>query len=106
MANYYKMLNADEEELGRWVGIAEDNQHRLGEVINETTVTVILDDTPAPDLETPVRQERNALLVSSDWTQVADAPVDQAAWATYRQDLRDVPQQAGFPTTVVWPTKP
>jgi len=32
--------------------------------------------------------------------------VDQAAWATYRQDLRDVPQQAGFPTTVVWPTKP
>ena len=106
MKNYYKMLNADEEELGRWVGIAEDNQHRLGEVINETTVTVILDDTPAPDLETPVRQERNALLVSSDWTQVADAPVDQAAWATYRQDLRDVPQQAGFPTTVVWPTKP
>jgi hypothetical protein len=106
MKNYYKMLNADEEELGRWVGIAEDNQHRLGEVINETTVTVILDDTPAPDLETPVRQERNALLVSSDWTQVADAPVDQAAWATYRQELRDITSQESFPNEVTWPVPP
>jgi hypothetical protein len=106
MKNYYKMLNADEEELGRWVGIAEDNQHRLGEVINETTVTVILDDTPAPDLETPVRQERNALLVSSDWTQVADAPVDQAAWATYRQELRDITSQETFPNEVTWPVPP
>ena len=106
MKNYYKMLNADGEELGRWVGIAEDNQHRLGEVINETTVTVILDDTPAPDLETPVRQERNALLVSSDWTQVADAPVDQAAWATYRQELRDITSQETFPNEVTWPVPP
>jgi hypothetical protein len=30
----------------------------------------------------------------------------QAAWATYRQELLDVPQQAGFPQTVTWPTKP
>lgn len=52
------------------------------------------------------RSYRTVLLTSSDWTQVADAPVDQAAWATYRQALRDVPQQAGFPTDVVWPTPP
>jgi hypothetical protein len=40
------------------------------------------------------------------WTQVADAPVDQAAWTTYRQALRDVPDQAGFPADIKWPVAP
>ena len=53
-----------------------------------------------------VRAERDKKLMESDWTQVADAPVDQEAWATYRQALRDIPQQEGFPATVVWPTQP
>jgi hypothetical protein len=53
-----------------------------------------------------VRTERNAKLRDSDWTQVADAPVNQSAWAAYRQELRDVPEQAEFPNTVVWPTEP
>lgn len=53
-----------------------------------------------------VRAERNAKLSDTDWTQVADAPVSQAAWATYRQALRDVPDQAGFPWGVTWPEKP
>jgi hypothetical protein len=52
------------------------------------------------------RAERDRLLTASDWTQVADAPVDQIAWAEYRQALRDVPEQAGFPENAVWPTKP
>jgi len=53
-----------------------------------------------------VRKQRNALLVESDWTQVADAPVDVEAWADYRQALRDVPDQYGFPWSVEWPEKP
>jgi hypothetical protein len=53
-----------------------------------------------------VRQQRGEKLKDSDWTQVADAPVDQAAWATYRQALRDVTAQSGFPWTVDWPTIP
>ena len=53
-----------------------------------------------------VREQRNQKLKDSDWTQVADAPVDQAAWATYRQALRDIPAQAGFPWDVQWPTQP
>ena len=64
---------------------------------------------PQSELEDPAvlaRINRNALLSKSDWTQVADAPVDQAAWATYRQALRDITDQAGFPNEVVWPTKP
>lgn len=67
--------------------------------------------TPTAYVEPPitaeqVRAERDALLAACDWTQVADAPVDQAAWAVYRQALRDVTAQAGFPDAVVWPTKP
>jgi hypothetical protein len=53
-----------------------------------------------------IRAERNRLLSESDWTQVDDAPVDKAAWATYRQALRDITSQEGFPHSVVWPTKP
>lgn len=53
-----------------------------------------------------VRAERNTKLSASDWTQVADAPVDKATWAAYRQELRDVTSQAGFPWNIVWPTTP
>jgi hypothetical protein len=51
-----------------------------------------------------IRQQRTDKLKNSDWTQVADAPVNQAAWAVYRQALRDVTTQAGFPWNVTWPT--
>lgn len=53
-----------------------------------------------------IKADRDNALVASDWTQVADAPVDKAAWAAYRQALRDLPQQPGFPDTVVWPEQP
>lgn len=53
-----------------------------------------------------VREQRNQKLKDSDWTQVADAPVDKAAWATYRQALRDISAQTGFPWEVTWPTQP
>jgi hypothetical protein len=53
-----------------------------------------------------VRADRNRRLADSDWTQLADAPVDKTAWATYRQALRDVPAQAGFPWNVQWPDTP
>jgi hypothetical protein len=53
-----------------------------------------------------MRKQRTDKLKDSDWTQVADAPVDKAAWATYRQALRDITAQAGFPWTVDWPAQP
>jgi hypothetical protein len=52
------------------------------------------------------RSQRTDKLKDSDWTQVADAPVDQAAWATYRQALRDITSQVGFPWTINWPVAP
>jgi len=54
---------------------------------------------------TVIRAERNAKLAASDWTQVADAPVDAAAWAVYRQELRDITDQAD-PFNITWPTQP
>lgn len=53
-----------------------------------------------------VRAERNKLLVASDWTQMPDAPEsNKAAWATYRQALRDITVQAD-PFNIVWPIAP
>ena len=53
-----------------------------------------------------LRSQRDDLLAQSDWTQVADAPVDAAAWATYRQALRDLPANTTDPRNPTWPTKP
>lgn len=51
------------------------------------------------------REKRDLLLAQSDWTQVADTPVDKQEWATYRQALRDLPQQDGWPF-VQFPEQP
>jgi len=53
-----------------------------------------------------MREKRNKLLADSDWTQVVDSPVDKAAWATYRQALRDLTSSPDFPWDTVWPTQP
>jgi hypothetical protein len=55
-----------------------------------------------------MRNKRNQLLSNSDWTQVADAPVNAAAWAAYRQALRDITAHANFPYLLDtdWPAKP
>ena len=57
-------------------------------------------------LASEARAKRNELLAASDWTQVLDAPVDQAAWAIYRQELRDITAQPGFPENINWPMQP
>jgi hypothetical protein len=61
---------------------------------------------PIPITAEDIRRGRNEKLMESDWTQLSDAPVDKQVWATYRQALRDIPSQSGFPTDVVWPQKP
>lgn len=53
-----------------------------------------------------VRAKRQVLLTASDWTQVADAPVDREVWAEYRQALRDISNQASFPYNIEWPVAP
>ena len=53
-----------------------------------------------------VRGKRDELMASSDWTQLPDAAVDKSTWIVYRQELRDITQQSGFPINVNWPVKP
>jgi hypothetical protein len=96
---------------GKWY-----TKHILGPVFTDTTVDGVT--TTAADNEAAykaakdteqaksVRTSRGEKLKDSDWTQVADAPVNKAAWATYRQALRDVTGQQGFPWTIEWPTQP
>jgi hypothetical protein len=82
-------------EHGRWV-----LPYRLNEM-TPAEQQVELDAIAAT-----VRAERDHRLTTSDWTQIADAPADRAAWAAYRQALRAVPEQAGFPLQVIWPSMP
>jgi Phage tail assembly chaperone protein len=51
-----------------------------------------------------VRVQRNQKLAETDWMMLPDAATDKAAVAAYRQALRDVPSQPGFPFNVEWPT--
>jgi hypothetical protein len=56
-----------------------------------------------------VRAERNNLIAKCDWTQVDDTPLTNTKrqeWAAYRQSLRDITAQSGFPWQVVWPEQP
>lgn len=56
-----------------------------------------------------VKQTRNTMLFGSDWTQLPNNPLtteQQAAWATYRQELRDITNQSGYPFNVIWPVAP
>lgn len=53
--------------------------------------------------------QRNELLYQSDWTQIPNNPLTaekQQEWAAYRQELRDITMQSGYPFTVIWPTPP
>lgn len=52
-----------------------------------------------------VRQKRNGLLLASDYTQLTDVMANKAAWATYRQALRDITAQQD-PFSITWPTAP
>ena len=61
------------------------------------------------ELEQKYRAERDDLLLKSDWTQTNDTTLSaekKSQWADYRQQLREVPDQPGFPYEFTWPTKP
>lgn len=61
----------------------------------------------AEDAADAARDYRNALLEACDNMMVPDRPgVNVEAWMAYRQALRDVPEQEGFPINIVWPEKP
>lgn len=79
-------------------------------IVTKTYDTEVMSQVEIDDFTlntaTEVRLERNRLLNSSDWTQVADAPVDKLAWGEYRKQLRDISMQEGFPFNITWPIAP
>lgn len=87
-----------------------EKANRLGKMLTADENGMALIDVPRPQkTEQSVRNERNILLRESDWTQTLDAPLSaeqREQWAEYRQKLRDLPVQDGFPDSVVFPTKP
>lgn len=103
----YNMRNGVEEINGQWFTkyvagpIFIDNE-------NQTAAEQLAEYKARIDeqLAVSIRSQRDQLLKESDWTQVADAPVDKEAWATYRQSLRDITTQETFPVSVVWPIHP
>jgi hypothetical protein len=108
----YSQASGVEQVDGKWY-----TKYVLGPIFTDTTddtgnVTTATQHETAykafKDAEQAksVRASRDEKLKDCDWTQVADAPVDKAVWATYRQALRDVPLQSGFPWTITWPDAP
>lgn len=87
-------------------GVEQDAQGRW---LWKWSISEMDDETKAAkDAEAAkaVRATRDGKLAECDWTQLSDSQVDKAVWATYRQALRDVPAQAGFPHDITWPEKP
>lgn len=63
--------------------------------------------TPEPNYEKDAREKRNFLLRESDWSQAGDVPEKiRESYKVYRQALRDITKQEGFPENIEWPKKP
>jgi len=107
----YSQASGVEQIDGKWY-----TKYVLGPVFTDTTVEGVT--TTALEHETTykstkdaeqaksVRATRTEKLKDCDWTQIADSTADKTAWATYRQALRDITGQAGFPWTITWPNDP
>lgn len=80
---------------GKWIQNWQIEPFTPEELVNHRT-----------DIEITAKNRRLKALRDSDWTQLADSPADKAAWATYRQQLRDITVQPGYPLDIVWPQPP
>lgn len=84
-------------ELPSWASLCVTEYNAIAEIIKEA------EQEPPADVK--ARKRRNALLFETDWWALSDNTMT-AEQAAYRQALRDVTSQAGFPQNVTWPTKP
>jgi hypothetical protein len=96
-------ISATVDGIEMTIPIAPGNRHY--NALIEQGIEIAPYVEPAKTAE-EIRVQRNQLLSSCDWTQVADAPVDRSVWTIYRQALRDITKQSGFPTSVLWPEVP
>ena len=102
----YSVYGGIEQIEGKWY-----TKYVLGPIFTDGETTAVEQEAAykaAKDAEqaTSVRNSRTEKLKDSDWTQIADSTADKAAWATYRQALRDITAQTGFPWDITWPDAP
>jgi len=102
----YSQASGVEQVDGKWY-----TKYVLGPIFTDGETTAAEQETAYKAIKdaeqaSAVRQSRSDKLADCDWTQVADSPVDKAVWATYRQELRDITKQAGFPWEITWPDAP
>jgi hypothetical protein len=88
-----------------------DIEPRVAKIINGNLIESDPDPLPVEAIESQILLDRLERLRASDWSDTASAPERlgpdlYAAWQTYRQALRDITDQPGFPTDVVWPVAP
>lgn len=106
-----------EEELQELVRVYEP-RGQLERIVAVKTATVpenlrskvaVIDNAPVIDKAALIRATRNEMLSASDYTQLSDVGLtaeEKEAWKVYRQALRDITEQSGFPDTVVFPISP
>ncbi|MBR4077575.1 MAG: phage tail assembly chaperone [Oscillospiraceae bacterium] len=89
--------NPTEEEIARAANLAYNGEYTI-------------DDVPDPPMTADeARAKRGKLLAETEWTQVLDAPISaecREAFRVYRQALRDITEQEGFPEVIEWPAMP
>lgn len=92
---------------GLVIAFGPNNEHYEPTVEASQTLSIEENQPTRALTATEVRQDRNNRLASSDWTQMPDySDLNKADWATYRQALRDITSQEGFPVSINWPAKP
>jgi hypothetical protein len=77
--------------------------------VDATAIEYVYTQRPIEAVSDEMRAYRNHLLLDSDWSQLTDAPLTQEQvqlWQGYRQALRNLPEQSGFPYNVIFPTIP
>lgn len=106
LENYgvFEVVDAARPHFDGWRQRVEEGPVVLSEGVYTQTWRVV--DLPKDEVAAKARAMRDKTLAQTDHTQLPDAPGDRGAWATYRQALRDIPQQAGFPDTIDWPRPP
>ena len=97
----YSQRDGVEQISGNWY-----TKYILGPVFASAEDEAAYKATKDAEQSASVRTSRNDKLAQCDWTQLADSTADKPAWATYRQALRDVTVQEGFPWNVTWPVEP
>jgi len=98
-------LKSEEDATDPFTG--EVDQEQIGQPVygNRWLIGYTAENVPQKEAERNVRAERNSRLSETDWMALSDNTMTQE-WADYRQALRDVTAQEGFPYSVEWPTKP